>query len=257
MVKSKPSMTSTLDRIRSGELTHTMAGNYPSSMNALIDKDGHVSLNPDDYAGYTQDEIEVFLASRGYETHMVLDPSGKPITAVSQWRTSSVTSYPKQDSIDIRVKGKSLDGIDFTDLHVHPYHDNRGEIQVFSPGDIKGYVNKVRCGPRGVMSYPYPLPTKFRVRAGDGSYFELEYVGGGKRDVKNFKTAYTRAFNKEDRRTDAISWMTARGRADEHTAGVNEWLTNNAALYGFRYNTNWKEKPIRTNPTMVWVEPIG
>ena len=255
MVKSKPSMTSTLDRINSGELTHTMAGNYPSSMNKLIGPDGHISLNPDDYSGYSKEDIEVFLSSRAYETHVVLTPDGKPITMVSQWRSNSVTSYPRQDSIDIKTKGHSTDGIGFTDLHVHPYDLDGGQIQVFSPDDVKGYVNKARCGPRGVLSYPYALPTKFRVKAGDGTYFELEYVGGGKRDVKNFSTAYTKAFNKEDRRTNAMTYLSARGQADEHTAGVNEWLTANAGLYGFKYNTNWNVEPIR--PKKVRVEPIG
>lgn len=245
MVKSKPSMTSTLDRIRSGDLTHTMAGNYPSSMNALIGPDGHISLDPDDYSGYSAEEIEVFLASRGYETHVVLTPDGKPIVMVSQWSSNAVASYPRQDSIDIKTKGGSLDGIDFTDLHVHPYDLDGGQIQIFSPADVKGYVNKAQCGPRGNLSYPYALPTKFRVMAGDGSYFELEYVGGGKRDVKNFATAYTRAFRKEDRRTDAMTYLNVRGQADEATAGVNEWLTANAGLYGFRYNTNWTVKPLR------------
>lgn len=241
MVKSKPSMTSTLDKIKSGELIHTMAGNYPSSMDALVDSNGHISLDAADYKDYSREEVETFLASRGYETHLILDQDGEIVSMDSQWRGDKVKHNLTADSLYIRRAGS--DGAGFTDMHTHPFTLDDGQVQVFSPSDIKSYVRAV--GYRDDQSFPMALPTKFRVVAGDGSFFELEYVGGGQRATKNMKTAYTRAFNSEMKRMDKEPYLSVRGQADEVTSGVNEWLSENAGKYGFRYNTNWTSKPIR------------
>ena len=251
MVKSKSSMTGAG---RSGGLAPEpvvkgSAGDYPESMEQLLlDSNGHVSLDASDYAPYTRDEVEAFLASRPYEVHVVFAPDGTVLTLNSQWRDGSVRSSIYTDEAAIKKFDPNSDGSGFSDMHFHP-DDKRPGVrvyQIFSPTDIGAYTDSTD---RRTLGWPrtYTLPDTYSVKAYDGSRFELTYVGGGSRDYHNFKSAYSRAFNKA--RKEAKSWKSQHGGydnflADETTAKVDEWLKGNASKYGFRYNSNWTMRPV-------------
>ena len=206
------------------------------------------SLDASDYSPYTRDEIEAFLASRPYETHVVFAPDGTLLRLASQWNSGSVRSSIYDDENSIKKFDPSSDGTGFTDMHFHPDDSRPGVhvFQVFSPRDIGSYTIGTD---RRSLGWPraYTLPNTYAVKAYDGSRFELEYVGGGSRDYHNFKSAYSRAFNKA--RKEAREWKAQHGGydnfvVDETSAKVDAWLKANADKYGFRYNSNWTMRPV-------------
>lgn len=229
----------------------TTAGTYPKSMDALVDQDGHISLNPDDYRAYARDEVETFLASRPYETHVLFAPDGTILAMKSQWSEDNVTFNMRDDSSSIRAHGGMLaPGDGYTDMHFHPESTTPGDhtLKIFSGYDVEAYTVQIDASVHGTWSYPLQVPNTFRVKAFDGTWFELRYVGGGKKSYKKFKTAYksqkTRAENK------AYDFVRDHGAlydgfvSDEITAKSHLWLTAHAKDYGFEYNSNWTTKPI-------------
>ena len=241
MVKSKVSTTGASH----GGMVSTSAGAYPKSMDSLIDQDGHVSLEVDDYIGYSRDNIEAFLASRPYETHVLFAPDGNLLAIESQWKSGNVTHYPSDDSRAIRAHDVLSNGDGYVSMHFHPVQSVGQGVQIFSPGDISSNNLVLNYGHHGVGMIR--TADTFSVRAFDGTYFELRYVGGGSRDRANFSSAYKRQFNKAVK--DAWAYQATHGGydrfvADEASAKSDAWLRKNASKYGFEYNSNWDTEPI-------------
>ena len=211
------------------------SGEYPKSMESLIDLDGHISLYPDDYAEYSRDEVEAFLASRSYETNVIFNPDGKVVYMTSQWLESTVRPNLREMKGSVYVDGSST-GDGYVDMHNHP--NNPGGIQIFSGRDIDAYAYHVLVRD----AFGSPLPNKFAVRAHDGSKFELEYVGGGSRDYNNFPATYKRNLTKaqrEARQKFGFYSETIDQRVHSITSDMDAWLRKNARRYGFEYRSNW------------------
>lgn len=198
-------------------------GGNAAGLQKLIDSQGHISLDPKDYQGYSQADVEAFLVARPYETHVTFSPDGRVLEMSSNWKLSWVaTDVGKQMSV-VNSDGRS--GCE--DFHVHP-DLGPGLIAIFSPADIGVNVAKIDYA-RDRGKTP---PTKFTVLAYTGQRFTLEYTGRAERDPKNFKRAYTTAFNRS-RKANSYSANTAKYVTED----MDSWLKGNAGKYGFTYTS--------------------
>ena len=218
MVKSKPSATASAP-------VSTPAGEYPSAMNRLLDYKGHVSLDPQDYSGFTQEQVEIFMASRPYEVSVVFDENGKVVGLNSEFSATQV--FP--------AIAKSKPG--YTEFHNHPENVSEGysNFQTFSTSDVR-YIATRSQEPDG--------PRKFAVRSWDGGRFEFEYVGGGEHKPYGLFENYSYMFR--DLEYDAMGKSDRHGGAYQEefmTSEASKWFKRNAGYFGFKYRTNWSFKP--------------
>ena len=238
MVKSKPSATAS-------QVTRSSAGSYPSSMDKLVDGSGRIPVKLDAYRGYSQEEIEAFFASRDYEMSAVFNPDGEMVYVATSWVPAG-TGY-SADALDRVVSKRSDDGKGYVNFHTHPTASG-AEIRMFSPQDVKSYVEDVEASSRSNFM-PKNLPNRFVVRSGDGGRFELRYAGGGRLPSSGFGRAYTMAVNRARRETGAefneygLSHRIGQPEYDLFhevmTTKVDDWLKKGSASYGFRYTSNW------------------
>ena len=209
-------------------------GSYPSSLDSLLDDNGHIPLEISQYSEYSEGELEPFFSNLPYESVRVYDPQGGLAFIASQYSPDSA-SYSLW-SITSAVKDNG-DGAGFKHVHNHPI-DSDNVISIFSREDMHIFVDCAEDFASGRSR-----PNVFEVRTSEGAIFTLEYKGGGERNVHDFKAAYSRAFNSARTVTQAgynagliDSWKERNNKVSDMTS---DWLLNNAHLYGFEYNTNW------------------
>ena len=222
MVKSKPSTVGA-----GSHVTRTRAGHYPSNMSSLVGSDGRISLNPSDYSGYTQSQVEMFLASQPYEVNAVFSANGDLVAIESSFK-------PGETAPIYDVAGA-------TSFHNHPQAEYAKEsghhtirqtnTQVFSSNDIHYYT---------MMAGTPNAPQTYALRSWDGQRFELEYVGGGTRDKSDFAMDYGTYYAKNIGKAQDRAFNTRGSHAnDEMTALMDSWLRRNAGNYGFKYKRTW------------------
>ena len=240
MVKSKSSATG------SGTV-RTSAGSYPKSMQKLIDASGHVSLNVDDYAGYSKEQIEAFFASRDYEVGWWTDGDGNLIHIGSDFDGKSVgTHLPTSKAVKLAKEGVTS----IEDHHNHPLTKfaSDGSIAIFSPSDIRFYVDNH-------MSYPIddagvPIYNWFTVHTQNGDRFSLRYHGhrSGNLSLDQFARDYYATMSAAIRRTqvsyDLGMFKNNMEGAENVSSVMDGWLRENSGNYGLDYESTWSKKGV-------------
>lgn len=219
------------------------AGDYPDSMNSLFNQYGTISLKKKDYAGYTRDEVEAFMASQPWEVAVIFAPDGSVADLFSDWDKRSVNTSVDMLARNIRPGSSGYIELEngYTHFHNHPVMDSSKLIQTPSPTDIDAYCSMLNW--RGAGKY---MPTSFSVRSQDGYSFRLDYAGDKLHSGFNdaFRTQH------EDSKKLVNSYYEKHGAAlyerfaaNEIAARDDRWLRENASNYGFRYTSNWDIKP--------------
>lgn len=226
---------------------NTPFGSYPSSIESLVDANGHISLNPRDYDGFTEEEIKSFFSSLEYEVSASFAPDGSLVRLFSQFDDDEVSvsydDYEREIADAQRASGVSKG---YTDFHNHPTMFNDGTIEIWSPKDMMMYANQ--AGYHDSINGKVILGACdiYQVRTSNGHEFKLEFDPSLK---SPFQAAdyiyldYERQFNTVFRE-ECEKWkngtISREQACDNVTDRLDAWLRLNANVYGFKYTTNWK-----------------
>lgn len=201
-----------------------------ASLRRLLDENGHVSLNKYDYRNYSQDDIERFLSTLPYETHMVFASDGTLIEVSSQFNQETVTYDLGNISRAIFYDSYSKPKETYTDVHIHP--DLGDNWTIFSHQDIGAYVTTIK----NMKTFNGRVPMKFSVVSYDGNRYTLEYVGGGSRAISSFQRDYAKAAqNSYNAFSRYSNWVDARHFVDDD---LGKWLTYYGPEYGFKFTVD-------------------
>ena len=215
-----------------------------SSRLIKTDSSGMVSLEIGDYAGLSRMSIENQLASLPYEVSAFFDDGGNLI-AINSGGDAGSAAYAgaAMGAVAYARDHPGYTG-SLTSFHNHPLGD--GGVGIFSDADIATYAasaDAIRKGYRGYAS-------NNTVKTVDGRSYSLEYVGGGRRKLENFSSAYRGALVYGSREANRANRDRVRlggnPMSDREFAGVIDgvvanWLSENASKYGFRFSAGrWK-----------------
>lgn len=245
MVKSKPSMTG------SG-VVHSSAGDYPKQMESLIDENGHVSLDPEKYEGYTEDEVTAFFASRDYEVSWITSEDGKLWFISSDFAEESVentdrNNIPRDKAWEVIRSDFEHSGSRIVHHHNHPItgEDDSGRVDIFSRSDFYYYADMASKYPKDGHNVPYF--NVFKVHTKQGDTFSFRYNDPGTSGLMGLADDYSAGFSYAAslarKRIDSGKIPhTNRAAAEFITDFLVDDMRSNAYMYGGEFETNWKKK---------------
>ncbi len=181
---------------------------------------GRISLNVDDYRGIAGSEVRDLFAAQDYEIFAIFNDKDEVIDIQSQFKRSEV----KPNRTAYRAAIRKDSGASFTDFHNHPV--DMDTIQIFSPEDIKAYVDYIPKNKNRLSKNP----TVFTVQTQTGSKFTLKYTGNKTSKltkIDNFVTKYVIGFN------NSINKCISNNQI---TRSMIRWLKENAPKYGFEFS---------------------
>ena len=249
VVKSKPSASYAMS---SRAMVTTSAGSYPREMEKLVDGDGRVSLSAEDYAGYTEDEVAAFFASRDYEVSWFTSEDGKVWKVASDFDEGGVVNADRNNIS--REKAWELIRSDFDNggsrivhHHNHPVvlDDDSGIIDIFSPDDITYYSEMAMKYPKDGHNHPYFNVYKVHTKQGDT--FTMRYTNPGTSYLSDFSSGYMFAMldAKSAARRQAKAGKipyTNRAAAEFVDQYMIDYLKSDGDNYGIEFETNWRKR---------------
>ncbi len=193
-----------------------------------------------DYKGIEGSKVRSFFATQDYEVYALFNNKDEVINIQSDFAKSSVSVNIHEIRQLIEKSGET----DFTDFHNHP--TSKYGVQMFSPQDVKGYVDFATGGKVTEKKYKkryFNLQfsttdttiqkiNTYKVQTQCGSKFKLKYTGNktsARTKTENFTTAYGKEFR-------AIS---SRYTAEQTTIHMIKWTERNAPKYGFEFSSSY------------------
>lgn len=225
----------------SSSATGSRSGSSVTLASKVLQPNGHISLNANDYAGRSQGEVQEFFSTLPYEVAAIFDEDGNVVSLKSQWQRGHVNITASEMEAAIRqYVSNGGSGGQFTMFHNHPNHSRSDTYQPSVPSvkDI-GYFSYI-------ASYTGPKPTIFEIKSSnvesngpERKAYVLEYVGGGtispSRMAQNYSHAMRNAGNKA---VSNLGWSAGGvALANDIDRTMDRWLIRNSRKYGFLYSS--------------------
>ena len=220
----------------------TSAYSEASLRTGLIDENGRISLNPEDYAGMDGDSVKRLFGSLDYEVYAVFDENGGLVQVYSEFDEKHLKTIPE-------LVGEFSYERNLETFHNHPMSRDTS-VAIFSPTDIASYAEDATL--RFSSDYNKDKNSAFSafsVWSSDGNRFEIRLSrqpGPYQKSYEQLSADYLSEWNRymqfgEGDEHPALrvveGTMSYREASRMVSAHMSNWIKKRKHLYGLEYST--------------------